>query len=99
MYFRPFRKQKKKAKNSLKILKKAYQFKYVRLEIKLIERSLPLLKKLEEELVQELPDYKNIGALEEEAIKLLISFQKKSTEIVHTIERHEKLFQLYQGKN
>jgi hypothetical protein len=88
----------KKAKKSLEILKEAYQSRYIRLEIKLNERALPLLRKLEKELIQELPDYEKIGSLEKESIKLLVSFEKKANETMSTIRKHEKLFQLYQEK-
>jgi hypothetical protein len=81
---------------SLEALNDAYQYRYIRLELLLNERSLPLLGKLERALLQELPNYEEIGALEAEAIKLLLSFEKKAKTILDTIKKHEKLLNLYE---
>jgi hypothetical protein len=66
----------------------AYQHRCIKLEVRLNELALPLLEGLEQALMEEIPDYSTIGLLENQCIKLLISFDKKSKIIMSDIKLH-----------
>ena len=89
-------KSKAKAKTTVENLEKAYQFRYMRLEGRLMQFALPLLKELEEALSSELVDYKKVGDIEKQALKLLSSFHTKSKAAVIEINKQYDLLKSYQ---
>jgi hypothetical protein len=76
------------ARVSLNLLTEAYNLKYIRMEVKITEKALPLLKKLETQLLVEIPNYEKIGQIESQLLKLFVSFEKKSKSTIVEIKTH-----------
>lgn len=76
------------ARVSLNLLTEAYNLKYIRMEVKITEKALPLLKKLETQLLVEIPNYEKIGQIEYQLLKLFVSFEKKSKSTIVEIKTH-----------